>query len=115
MGSVDMHLENRYEHEEERYPNRNERDGECGPLIQYEGRNARDSDDQYLKSIKLDIPTFDSRLDPQLFLEWLRHLDKYFTWYSFSEDGKVKFAIMKLTGQANQYWTNVKAMRASQR
>jgi len=45
MGSVDMHLENRYEHEEERYPNRNERDGECGPLIQYEGRNVRDYDD----------------------------------------------------------------------
>jgi len=35
-------------------------------------------------------------------------MDKYFIWYLLSEAEKVRFAIMKLAGQASQYWTNVK-------
>jgi len=34
-----------------------------------DSRNAHNPDDQYLKSIKLDVPTFDGRLDPQFFLD----------------------------------------------
>jgi len=60
-------------------------------------------DDQYLKSIKLDVPTFDRRHDPQFFLDRLQQLDKYFTWYPFIEPRKVKFPAMKLTDQASQY------------
>ena len=62
---------------------------------------------KFLKSIKIDIPTFNGRHVPQLFLDWTQQLDKYFTWYDLTELRKVKFAAMKLTGQANQYWTNL--------
>ena len=41
------------------------------PLQPYTGRdtlnNALDPDEQYLKSIKLDVPTFDGHLDPNFF------------------------------------------------
>jgi len=93
-------LETRLENWNERDINHNECNGERGPLIQYEERNVRDLDDQYLKSIKLNVLTFYSRLDPQFFLEWLWYMDKYFTWYPVTEARKVKFTVMKLIDQA---------------
>jgi len=39
------------------------------PLQLYTRRNnVSNLDEQYLKSVKLDVPTFDGRLDPQFFL-----------------------------------------------
>ncbi|PKU75292.1 hypothetical protein MA16_Dca019338 [Dendrobium catenatum] len=77
------------------------------------GRDApwRDNDTQLLKSIKIDAPTFDGTLEPQVFLDWIKGMDSYFKWYNISEEKKVRFAEMKLTGRANQYWTNVEHMR----
>jgi len=60
----------------------------------------------YLKSIKIDVPNFDGRYDPQLFIDWTLQLDKYFTLYELTEPSKVKYAAIKLSGQASQYWTN---------
>ena len=40
-------------------------------------------------------------------------MDKYFLWYPLSEEKRVKFAAMKLTGQASQFWTNMETLRAS--
>jgi len=34
-------------------------------------------DAQYLKSIKIDVPTFAGCHDPQLFLDWTLQLDRY--------------------------------------
>ena len=64
------------------------------------GRDPPNPDERYLKSIKIEVPTFDGRLEPQAFLDWLQSMDKYFQWYPLSEE-KVKFAAMKLTGQAS--------------
>ena len=43
------------------------------PLQLYTKRNTPNNvpDEQYLKSIKLDVPTFNDRLDSQNFLDWL--------------------------------------------
>ena len=61
----------------------------------------------------MDVPTFDGRLDSQHFLDWIQQLDKYFTWYNFTQLRKVKFAAMKLSDQASQYWTNLEIIRAA--
>ena len=82
-------------------------------MVQYQRRSERDPDSQLLKSIKIDVPTFDGRHDPQLFLNWTQQHDKYFTWYDLTKPRKVKFAAMKLIGQASQYWTNLVNMRAA--
>ena len=82
------------------------REGQCGSFQQYQKRNEWYHVDRYLKSIQLDIPTFDGRLNysrssPQNFLDLLQSMDMYFTRYLLSEAEKVSFAAMKLTGQAS--------------
>ena len=58
-----------------------------------------------------DVLIFDRRLE--LFLNWLQSIDRYFTWYPLFEPRKVNFVAIKLTGQASQYWTHIKNMRAA--
>ncbi|XP_020250396.1 uncharacterized protein LOC109827789, partial [Asparagus officinalis] len=72
---------------------------------------VHDPDAQYLRSIKVSAPTFDGKLDPQAFLDWLKNMDRYFDWYALTEPRKVKFAAMKLTGPACQYWSNLETLR----
>jgi len=67
LSRVEMRLENCNEHKEPD-PNCNKGDKGCGLLLSYQRWNKQDLDDQYLKSIRLDVLTFDGRLDPQLFL-----------------------------------------------
>jgi len=73
--------------------------------------------DWYLTSTQLDVPTFVGHLDysghfdPKNFIDRLQSMDKYFTWYPFSEAEKVRFATMKLTEQASQYWTGVETLK----
>ena len=69
--------------------------------------NTSNPDAQYLKSIKIDVPNFEGRHDPQLFIDWTLQLDRYFTWYKLTKSRKVKYATMKLFDQASQYWTNL--------
>ena len=74
------------------------------PLQPYIGHDyAPDPDEQYLKSIKLNIPTFDGRLDPPFFLIGFTTWTCILTYYPFFEPRKVRFTVMKLTCQATQY------------
>jgi len=66
-------------------------------------KNTSNPDAQYLKNIKIDVPNFEGRHNPQLFVNWTLQLDRYFTWYELTEFRKVKYAAMKLSGQASQY------------
>jgi len=75
--------------------------------------NTSNSDAQYLKSIKIDVPNFEGHHDPQLFIDWTLQVDMYFTWYELTESRKVKYAAMKLSGQASQYWTKLENRRAA--
>ena len=51
------------------------------------------------KNIKLEVPTFDSQLDPQIFLDWISDIDHYFDWYDMSDKRRIRFVKMKLVGQ----------------
>ena len=66
-------------------------------------RNERDPDERIMRSIKINAPSFDGTLEPQLFMDWIKEMDNYFKWYVMSEERKVSFAAMKLIGQASQY------------
>ena len=63
LGRVETRLENCNEHE-----------GERNRMVPYQERGERDPDSQFLKSIKIDVPTFDGRHDSQLFLIGLNNL-----------------------------------------
>ena len=56
--------------------------------------------DELAKQVKVDVPEFWGRLDPDAFHDWLVALEDYFVWYSVSEARKVRFVIMKLKGPA---------------
>ena len=78
---------------------------ERGPPYQ-----TTDADAQYIRSVKVDAPSFDGRLDPQVYIDWQLAMDRYFRWHDMSESRKVRLAVMKLTGQAGQYWENLERM-----
>ena len=69
--------------------------------------NTSNPDAQYLKNIKIDVPNFKGRHDPQFFIDWILQLNRYFTWYELPKSREVKYAVMKLSDQASQYWTNL--------
>jgi len=60
--------------------------------------NVADTDAQYIKNIKVDAPSFDERLDPQVYIDWQLAMDRYFRWHDMSESRKIRFTVMKLTG-----------------
>ena len=37
-------------------------------------------------------------------------MDHYFDWYDMSDERRIRFAKMKLVGQATQYWMNVEKL-----
>ena len=63
-----------------------------------------------MRSIKINAPSFDGTLEPQLFLDWMKEIDRYLKWYMMLEERKVSFAAMKLSGQASQYWANLETL-----
>ena len=69
-----------------------------------------DADAQYIKSVKVDAPSFDEHLDPQVYIDWQLAIDRYFRWHDMSESRKIRLAVMKLTRQVGQYWKNLERM-----
>ena len=65
---------------------------------------------QYIRSVKVDAPSFDGRLDPQVYIDWQLAMDRYFRWHVMSKLRKIRLVVMKLTGQAGKYWENLERM-----
>ena len=40
--------------------------------------NIADADSQCIKSVKVDAPSFDGCLDPQIYIDWQLAMDRYF-------------------------------------
>jgi hypothetical protein len=60
-----------------------------------------------MRHIKVEAPTFEGQLDPWIFDRWIRDMDQFFGWYNLSENRRVRFAKMKLSGTAQLYWKSV--------
>ena len=58
------------------------------------------------KKVRVEVLDFDGRIDPQVLLD-LPTLERYFDWYDMSDERNVRFAVMKLIGQAQIWWTGV--------
>ena len=69
----------------------------------YNHNDPRDYDDRMFKE-KIEAPTFDGCLDPWVFTDWLRQMDKFFDYYHWAENKKVRYARMKLVGRADLFW-----------
>ena len=66
----------------------------------YNHNGPRDYDDRMSKE-KIEAPTFDGYLDPWVFTDWLRQMEKFFDYYHWAENKKVRYARIKLIGRAD--------------
>ncbi|XP_038975300.1 uncharacterized protein LOC103717641 [Phoenix dactylifera] len=75
----------------------------------------RDIDDRILRSVRVEAPSFVGRMDPHEYLDWESDMNHYFEWYDMSEERKIRFAKMRLLGQAKYYWQNVERLILNRR
>ena len=68
----------------------------------YNHNGPRDYDDRMSKE-KIEAPTFDGYLDPWVFIDWLCQMEKFFDYYLWVENKKVRYARMKLIGRADLF------------
>ena len=55
----------------------------------------------------IEAPTFDGCLYPWVFTDWLRQMEKFFDYYHWVENKKVRYARMKLIGRADLFWEDL--------
>ncbi|CAL2237611.1 unnamed protein product [Prunus armeniaca] len=91
-------------HDRQRHDRRNDRDAE---RHNFHHGYEQDPDERVMRSVKVDAPNFDGELNPKALLDWLATMDRYFEWHDMSEARRVRFAKIKLVGQAGLFWTNV--------
>ncbi|GFS42503.1 transducin family protein [Actinidia rufa] len=77
------------------------------------GRNQIPS--QTLQTFEMQYPvealTFDGRLDPKAFIDWVNEMEQFFEYHKLSDDRKVRFAKLKLISRAKFFWQNIEAQR----
>ncbi|KAJ0566766.1 putative transcription factor interactor and regulator CCHC(Zn) family [Helianthus annuus] len=73
------------------------------------GRRHRDT--HHKSDIKVDIPEYDGRLDPDEFIEWLRTVERVFDYKQTLEAKRVKLVALKLRKYASTWWANVSSQR----
>ena len=73
------------------------------------GRNMRRKDtyDHDLGSIKINIPSFQGKNDPEAYLEWKKKVELVFDCHNYSKDKKVKLAAVEFTDYAIIWWDQV--------
>ena len=55
---------------------------------------GKDVKDGYLGSIKMKIPSFQGKSDPEAYLEWEKKVERVFECHNYTEEKKVKLAIV---------------------
>ena len=67
-------------------------------------REARNRVDNNLGSIKMKIPAFQGKSDPEAYLEWEKKMELVFDCHNYSELKKVKLAAIEFTDYAIVWW-----------
>ncbi|KAG2670625.1 hypothetical protein I3760_14G094700 [Carya illinoinensis] len=78
----------------------------------FEGNlGGQDGVDRDLGSIKITIPSFQGRIDPKVYLEWEKKIDLVFDCHNYSEEKKVKSAVIEFTDYAIIWWDQLVTTR----
>ena len=67
-------------------------------------REARNQEDNNLRNIKMKIPSFQGKNDPEAYLEWERKVELVFDCHNYSENKKVKLAAIGFSDYATVWW-----------
>ena len=63
-----------------------------------------DRQDRDLSSIKMKIPSFQGKMDPDVYLEWEKRVELVFECHNFAEEKKVKLAAAEFVDYAVVWW-----------
>ncbi|XP_048227283.1 uncharacterized protein LOC125369308, partial [Ricinus communis] len=74
------------------------------PRRQARRRHPNDDVDHNLGSIKMKIPSFQERNDPDVYLEWERKVELIFECHNYSEEKKVKLVAVEFSDYAIVWW-----------
>ena len=67
-------------------------------------REDRNREDNNLGNIKMKIPSFQGKNDPEAYLEWERKVELVFDCHHYSENKKVKLAVIEFSDYAIVWW-----------
>ena len=70
-------------------------------------RNTEES----LGGIKIKVPSFQGKNDPEVYLEWEMKVEQIFSCHSYSEGKKVKLAALEFTDYALVWWDQMQKER----
>ena len=104
MGDSDACHKDEFEDEEDQVSLNNE--GRFAPKGERRGRGFRryprwqDGIDRNLGNFKMKIPSFQEKNDPEVYLEWEKKVEFIFECHNYSEEKKVKLAVIEFTDYA---------------
>jgi hypothetical protein len=75
--------------------------------VNFHGIGTYEDMDGDLDTIKLKIPNFQGKNDPEAYLEWEKKVDWIFDCHSYSEQKKVKLVIIEFTEYALIWWDQI--------
>ena len=104
-------------HRGERYENRPRR-GHIRQHRDFEHRGDFDDlgdIDRNLGSIKLKIPAFKGKTDPEAYLDWEKKVEMIFDIHRYSKEKKVKLAVVEFTDYAMVWWERLVVERRRNR
>lgn len=67
-------------------------------------RETRNHEDSNLNGIKMKIPPFRGKSDPEVYLEWEKKVEFIFHCHNYSEEKKVKLAVIEFSDYAIVWW-----------
>ena len=67
-------------------------------------REVRNQEDNNLRNIKMKIPSFQGKNDPEEYLEWERKVELVFDCHNYSENKKAKLAAIGFSDYATVWW-----------
>ena len=68
------------------------------------GRNGHTNIDSNFGSIKMKILIFQGKVDTEAYLEWEKKVESIFDCHHYSEEKKVKLAVVEFTDYALIWW-----------
>jgi len=76
-----------------------------------ERRLTRQPNDD-LRDMRIDLPEFEGNLNPDLFIEWIQAIERFFEIKEFSDEKAFKVAVLKLKSYASLWYENLKKQRS---
>ncbi|XP_019164359.1 PREDICTED: uncharacterized protein LOC109160528 [Ipomoea nil] len=75
------------------------------------GNRAIEGSDDDMEKIKMSIPKFQGKNDPEAYLEWVNKVERVFECHRYSERKRLKLAVLEFSDYATIWWGKVVADR----